>query len=219
MKIFLDTAERSAIEPWIETGIIDGVTTNPSNLSRLGGDPREHINLLLQLLPEKIISVEVTETEPKAVYKQAHAIAKLSPYIAVKVPCHKDYYRVIKSLVSDGVRLNITLVFSVIQALTMAKIGVAYISPFLGRLEESGGNGFGLLVTIRDMIDHYNYSTQILAASIRNINHFEQAIIAGADCITLSEVLLEEVLSSVLVDQGMEKFKNDWKKLGNIPFP
>jgi transaldolase len=131
MKIFLDTANIELIKRWAHSGLIDGVTTNPTHLSKEGGNPTQTVLTICDLLPLGIISVEVTETDPESVYLQAHKIASLSENIAVKIPCHPQYYSVIKKLVEEGISLNITLVFSVVQGLMMAKLGVDYISPLL----------------------------------------------------------------------------------------
>jgi transaldolase len=219
MKIFLDTADYNALSYWAESGLIDGVTTNPSNVSKEGKNPKEQVLAICSLFPQGIVSVEVVETEPAAVYKQAREIFDLADNIAVKIPCHKQYYAVIKKLVNEGVRLNITLVFSLIQGLMMSKLGVDYISPFVGRLDDNGGDGIALVMQLRDMIDRYAFSTQLLAASIRNSNHFENVIIAGADIITVPVDLFEQSIVHPLTDAGMEQFLKDWKKLFVKRFP
>lgn len=219
MKIFLDTADYDAIAHWAQTGILDGITTNPTNLSKEGNEPKKNIQAICALLPHGVISVEVVETEPEALYKQARAIFDLADNIAVKIPCHKDYYDIIKRLVNEGVRLNITLVFSLIQGLMMAKLGVEYISPFIGRIDDFGGNGLELIKQLRAMLDRYQFTTKLLAASIRNMSHFEGAVIEGADVATLPVKVLEQATSHVLTDQGMEKFLKDWQTLGIKQFP
>jgi transaldolase len=219
MKIFLDTANIPAIKQLIPTGLIDGVTTNPTHLSKEGNDPKKQVLEICALLPHGEISVEVTEMEPNALYKQAQAIAHLSDNIIVKIPCHKNYYAVIKKLVAEKIPINVTLVFSLTQGLMMSKLGVRYISPFMGRLDDNGGDSIALLAQLRSMIDQYNYSTHILAASVRNGEHCNGAIIAGADVITLSPELLEKICAHPLTDQGMAQFLHDWKKLNITQFP
>src|SRR5438477_1214481 len=145
MKIFLDTANTELITRWAQTGLIDGVTTNPTHLSKENTDPTQQILTICDILPTGIISVEITETDPESVYFQARKIASLSDNIAVKIPCHPDYYSIIKKLVEEGITLNITLVFSLTQGLMMAKLGVAYISPFIGRLDDTGADGIELI--------------------------------------------------------------------------
>ena len=219
MKIFLDTADVAAIERWIPTGLIDGVTTNPSHLSKAGGSPQSHIAKICSLLPNGSVSVEVTETEPEKVYEQAHAISNLSDTILVKVPCHKDYYPVIHKLAQEDVRLNITLVFTAIQGLMMSKLGAEYISPFVGRWDDIDVDGIGLLDELRQMMDVHNLSTGILAASLRTVRHLHDAILAGADAVTLPVEVFEKALEHPLTNQGIEKFNADWAKLGISQFP
>jgi transaldolase len=219
MKIFLDTANTELIEKWAHTGLIDGVTTNPTLLSKEGKSPTEQILTICDLLPTGVISVEVVETKPENVYLQARKIAALSHNIAVKIPCHPDYYTVIKQLVNEGITLNITLVFSLAQGLMMAKLGVDYISPFIGRLDDIHENGIELIKQLRHMLDWYGFETQLLAASIRDSTHFEQTIIAGADIATVPVTVFEHSLEHQLTDKGMAQFLSDWKKLNISEFP
>ena len=219
MKIFLDTGDKKIISKWLKTGIIDGVTTNPSHLSKMGGDPKKNVVEIARLLPHGEISVEITEKNPTDVYKQAKAIAKLAKNIIVKVPCHRNYYQVIDALVKDGIALNITLVFTVIQGLMMAKLGVYYISPFVGRWDDIDRDGSKLLYELRSMIDWYGFQTGILAASLRDIRHIHKAIMAGADVLTAPPEVLKKATDHLLTDRGIEKFDMDWKKLGIKKFP
>lgn len=214
MKIFLDTADVSAIKRWADSGLIDGVTTNPTHLFKAGGDPKSVVMEICKLLPQGEISVEVTEEKPDAVYKQAKQIASLSDNILVKIPCHRDYYPVITKLAAEGVKLNITLVFSLVQGMFMAKLGVRYISPFVGRLDDCDIEGGVVLDELREMIDTYGYDTGILAASLRHVRHLHQAIMAGADAATVPAEVLEKASEHVLTDRGIALFNADWKKLG-----
>lgn len=219
MKIFLDTADIKAIKSWKAAGIIDGVTTNPTHMSKAGGSPTKKVLEICKLLPAGAISVEVTEKEPEAVYLQAKAIAKLAKNIVVKIPCHRDYYPVIHKLVKEKVKLNITLVFTLMQGLMMCKLGVKYISPFVGRLDDIDVDGIGLVQDLRRAIDWYGYKTELLAASLRHEKHLHDAILAGADIITVPPMLLEKASEYVLTNKGMKKFDEDWKKLGIRTFP
>lgn len=219
MKIFLDTANVAAIKKWAETGLIDGVTTNPTHLSKEGGDPKKVVLEICNLLPAGEISVEVTQEEPNDVYKQAKIIAALADNILVKVPCHKNYYGIIKKLVEEGVKLNITLVFTLVQGLMMSKLGVQYISPFVGRLDDIDANGIQLLYDLRQMIDMNEFETKILAASLRHERHVHDAILAGVDALTLPIDVFEKCLDHPLTDKGMLLFLADWKKLGVKQFP
>ncbi len=218
MKIFLDTADVKAIKSWKKTGLIDGITTNPSHLYK-AGSPKKTVLEISKLLPHGEISVEVTEKKSDAVYKQAKAIAQMGKNVIVKVPCHRDYYSVIDTLVKDGVKLNITLVFTVIQGLMMCKMGVRYISPFVGRWDDIDVDGTALLYNLRYMIDWYNYQTGLLAASLRHVRHVREAIMAGSDVITVPPAILEKATEHILTDQGIAKFDADWKKIGIRKFP
>jgi transaldolase len=219
MKIFIDSADVASIATWSKTGVIDGVTTNPTHLSKEGGDVTQKVLEICKLLPEGDISVEVTEVDKEAVYQQAKKIAALASNVVVKIPCHIDYYPVIARLVKEGVRINVTLVFSLTQALMMCKLGATYISPFVGRLEDSKVDGISLICDMRAMVDQYDYKTQILAASLRNLEHFTEAIMAGADVATLPLDVLQQGVEHQLTDAGMVRFAQDWQKLGIKQFP
>jgi transaldolase len=219
MKIFLDTAHINSIKKWKETGLIDGITTNPSHLSKEGGDAKKQVLAICALMADSDVSVEVTENDPEKVYNQAKAIAALAHNVVVKIPCHKKYYSVIKHLVDEGVQLNITLVFTLLQGLMMAKLGVKYISPFIGRWDDIDVDGIQLLPEMAEMVDAYGFETQILAASIRGVRHFHDAVLAGADVATVPIAVLEKATLHPLTDQGIEMFNADWQKLGIKQFP
>lgn len=219
MKIFLDTAQLDLIEKYSSSKLIDGVTTNPSNLSKEGDNPSERVRRICALFVHGQVSVEITEPDPKKAYDQAKKIAALGENVLVKIPCHTDYYAIIERLVNEQVPLNITLVFTVIQGLMMAKLGVQYISPFVGRWDDIDVDASTLLLQFRHMIDKHQYTTNILAASIRQVRQVHEAIIAGADAITLSPALFERVLKHPLTDNGRLAFEDDWQtlKIGNFP--
>lgn len=217
MKLFLDTAHSEHLRKWAY--LIDGVTTNPSHLAKEKKDPKKQILEICALLPDKEISVEVTEKEAGAVYKQALAIAALAPNVIVKIPCHADYYPIITQLVQQGIKINITLVFTLVQGFYMCKLGVKYISPFVGRWDDIDVKGIDVLFELRNMIDRYKYKTQILAASLRNVRHIHQALMAGADVATVPMEVLEKSTSHILTNKGMELFDHDWQQLGHPQFP
>lgn len=219
MKIFLDTANTELIQKWAHTGLIDGVTTNPTHLSKEGKNPVDQILAICDVLPSGVISVEIVETDPEKIYRQAHKISELCDNIAVKIPCHAEYYAVIKKLIDEGITVNITLLFSLVQGLMMAKLGAHYISPFIGRLDDSGNNGIELVQQLRHMLDWYDFKTELLAASIRDTSHFEQVIMAGADIATVPVTVFENSLAHPLTDKGMAQFLTDWKKLNFSQFP
>ncbi len=219
MKIFLDTANVESVQRWASTGLIDGVTTNPTHLSKEENNPTNQVLALCAALPQGLISVEVIEAEPEAVYSQAKKIAQLSENVIVKIPCYYQYYTVIKRLVNEGVVLNITLVFTIAQALMMAKLNVAYVSPFVGRLDDTGADGLQLIEQLAYLMDYYRFTTQVLAASIRDVHHFEGALMAGADIVTLPVAVFEQSLNHDLTDKGMLQFASDWNVLKVKNFP
>ena len=219
MKIFLDTAQPEQIKFWNKMGLIDGVTTNPTHLSKVGGDPKKVITEICSIMKGKPVSVEVTYTEPDKVYKQAREIAQLADNVVVKVPCDRQYFEMIGRLVEEKVPLNITLVFTLFGGMAMCKMGVAYISPFLGRIDDIDGAGASLVEDLANMIDTYDFQTRLLAASIRTVPQLHDVINAGADCATIPVELLEKAIEHPLTKIGMEKFNEDWQKLGIKIFP
>ena len=219
MKLFLDTADVTLIKQWASTELIDGVTTNPTHLSKAGGSPRAVVQNICTILPQGDISVEVTESKPDMVYEQAKNIARLAKNVVVKIPCHKDYYSVIARLVDEGIRVNITLVFSVSQALCMFKLHVTYISPFVGRLDDAGADGMRVLQDMCNMRSWYGYESQILAASIRDVKKAEAALMAGVDALTVPPAVFDTMIQHSLTDAGMKQFATDWSKLDISTFP
>ena len=219
VKFFLDTANVACLEHWHKTGIINGVTTNPSNLSKIDENPTQTVKKIIQLFNNKDVSVQVTETEPKKVYEQALRIKDLGNNVVVKVPCSLDYFPIIEQLSNQGVRLNITLIFSPLQATIMANFGVTYVSPFIGRLEDDNQDGILLIKHIRQIYDRHGYKTDILGASLRTVAHIQDAILAGATVVTLPPLLCEQMIDHHLTNQGITQFLYDWKKLKTDQFP
>ena len=218
MKFFLDTANLEALTKAKKTGLIDGVTTNPTHLSK-EGKGSQLIKQIATLFPHCDISVEITEKSPENVYKQAKEIAQLAPNIVVKIPCYKEYLPIIHKLAKEGTPLNITLLFSVVQGLCMAKLHVKYISPFVGRLDDIDVDGIQLIRELRKVLDTYTYTTQLLAASLRSTHHIRDSALAGADIATLPVKLFNKMLDHPLTDKGMILFDEDWQKLGIKKFP
>ncbi len=212
MKIFLDTANYQDIKKWVDTGLIDGVTTNPSLLSKEGADIKKNLLDICALI-EGDVSIEVVEKTPEAVYQQAREIAQLADNVVVKIPFSAIYLPVMKKLVEEEVRLNITLVFSTLQALMVAKLGVSMISPFIGRLDDTGVEGMDLVAEIMDIKNTYDFETEILAASIRTIGAWKQAALLGADIVTMPPSVFEKAMHHPLTEQGIAMFDADWKKL------
>jgi len=219
MKFFLDTAHYAAVERAYLTGLVTGVTTNPTHLSKEDSDPTELIKKIATLIYPYEVSVEITEKDPEAVYRQACALSVLAPNIVVKIPCSQNYVALIDQLVEEGIRLNITLVFSVVQGICMAQLGVAYISPFVGRLEDAGENGIELITHLKKAFMNYSFHTQILAASLRTHEHITQVALAGADIATISPALFDTLLKHPLTEKGIALFDQDWNELHASHFP
>ena len=213
MKIFLDTADRELIKKWVPTGLVDGVTTNPTHLSKQDINTKK-VLLDICAMIEGHVSIEVVEKTPAAVEKQAREISKFAPNVVVKIPFAAQYLPVIKELTQDGVKINVTLVFTVLQALMVAKLGVTYISPFAGRLDEICSDGIAVIADIVSVKEIHDLESEILAASIRSVQHWQQAAQVGADVATLSPAVFEQAMHHPLTQRGIEIFDQDWKKLG-----
>jgi transaldolase len=215
MKIFLDTADRKQIEKFLPTGLIEGVTTNPSLLSKENpSSVREVIVDICKMIPDGEVSVEIVQESPDDIYTEALEIAAIHENVIVKIPFHRDYLSIIHRLSEEAVDINVTLVFSALQALMVANLDVTYISPFVGRLDDIGGNGVGLIEDIADMIETYEFDSEVLAASIRSVDHWKKVLEAGADVVTLPPAILEKAMEHPLTTKGIEMFSSDWKKLG-----
>ena len=219
MQIFIDTANLADIKKWYQTGIIDGITTNPTHLSKEGKNPKKQIAEICSIVTEGTVSVEVTEQEPEAVYRQAKEIAALANNVVVKIPCHVDYFAVMKRLGKEGIRINATLVFSLVQALAVAKLGVSYVSLFVGRCDDIGIDGIDLLSQIANAIHGHELESKVLSASLRTVRQLQDSIDAGADIATVPVSVLEKSLSHPLLTAGIEQFNHDWQKLGIKKFP
>jgi transaldolase len=220
MKLFLDSADYTAIQQWVATGLIKGVTTNPTLLSKFPDKaPKDSIKDICTVMGTYPVSVEVTERAPEAVYEQALRIAALAPNVVVKIPCLKEYLSVIHRLVEQGIKINITLVFSAVQALMMAELRVAYVSPFIGRLDDIGLDGIQVIADTSHIFATYEYKTEVLAASIRSVADIQQAALAGAAIATVPVPLIAKGLDHPLSTQGLNQFLKDWQALGSIPFP
>ncbi len=219
MKLFLDTAHITAINEALNTGLVDGITTNPTLLSKEGGSPLELLTKLCALVHPRPVSIEVTENDPQQVYLQAQKLAQIAPNVVVKIPCAYEYLSIIHKLVQENVPVNITLLFSLNQGLLMSKLGVKYISPFIGRLDDTETDGIDLITDLRTMLDTYNFETQLLAASIRSSLHLHRAALAGTDISTVPFALFQSLLNHPLTDKGRALFDADWKKLGMSTFP
>ena len=214
MKFFVDTAEVAEIKELAATGLLDGVTTNPSLIAKSGRDFKKTIAEICEIVPGPV-SAEVAATDYEGMMREGRILAKIAKNVAVKVPLTMDGLRACKALTGEGTMVNVTLCFSANQALLAAKAGATFISPFVGRLDDQGIDGMELLSEIRTIYDNYaDLSTEILAASIRTVNHVKQAALIGADVSTVPPAILKALVKHPLTDKGIEQFMADWKKTG-----
>ena len=215
MKIFLDTADVGEIHRASDAGLIDGITTNPSLISKIAGnrDPKE-IYLEICEIVDGPVSLEVVAIERARMVEEGRKLAGIHENAVVKVPLTEDGLKACRDLVSTGIRVNVTLCFSASQALFAAKAGASYISPFVGRIDDISGEGMQLIHQIRQIYDGYGYATEILAASIRHPLHVVESMTLGADCCTIPPKVLWQLVEHPLTDRGLEAFLADWDKLG-----
>lgn len=213
MKFFIDTAEVDEIKALIPSGLVDGVTTNPSLIAKSGRNIIEVIKEICACV-EGPVSAEVTATSAKDMVVEGEYLARLAPNVCVKVPLTWDGLEATYALSKNGIPVNVTLCFSANQALLAAKAGAAFISPFIGRLEDNGADGIQLIEDIREIYDNYMYSTEILAASIRTTNHMKDCALVGADVATAPPAVFKKMASHILTDAGLEAFLKDWEKTG-----
>ncbi len=215
MKIFLDSADVDEIRRAAEAGLIDGVTTNPSLMSRYLGesDPAEHFLEICEVV-DGPVSAEVVAVDADEMVDEGTRLASIHENIVVKCPLTDEGLHACQRLRSEGVRVNVTLCFSPSQALLAAKAGASYISPFLGRVDDISGDGIDLLAQIRQIYDNYDLDTEILAASLRHPRHFVEAALIGADCATLPSNVLYQLLEHPKTDEGLQRFISDWETLG-----
>ncbi len=214
MQFFVDTADVDEIRDLAATGMVDGVTTNPSLIAKSGRHFRDVIEDICTVVRGPV-SVEVTATDFDTMLAEGQGLADLAPNIAVKVPLTWDGLKTCKVLSDDGTAVNVTLCFSVNQALLAAKAGAAFISPFVGRLDDIGQDGMELIDDIREVYDNYpELDTRILVASIRSPAHLRQAALSGADVATLPPGVLRRLVDHPLTSKGLEAFLADWKKTG-----
>jgi transaldolase len=215
MKIFLDTADVGEIHRALDAGLIDGITTNPSLISKIAGnrDPKE-IYLEICEIVDGPVSLEVVAIERARMVEEGRKLAGIHENAVVKVPLTEDGLKACRDLVSTGIRVNVTLCFSASQALFAAKAGASYISPFVGRIDDISGEGMQLIHQIRQIYDGYGYATEILAASIRHPLHVVESMTLGADCCTIPPKVLWQLVEHPLTDRGLEAFLADWDKSG-----
>ncbi len=213
MKFFVDTADTDAIHELNELGMVDGVTTNPSLIHKSGRDIKEVIAEIAKMV-DGPVSAETVATDFETMVEEGHDVAMLGENIAIKVPLTWNGLRACNRLSGEGHMVNVTLCFSANQALLAAKAGATFISPFIGRLDDINLDGMDLISDIRDIYDNYGFETQILAASIRSVNHMTEAARIGADVATAPPSVIKKMAEHPLTDKGLSAFLDDWAKTG-----
>ncbi len=212
MKFFLDTANLEEIRQGVSLGVIDGITTNPTLVAKEKRPFREHIIDICNLVKNGAVSAEVVSTDTAGILREAREIATWHPNVIVKIPTIPDGVRALSVLSREGIRVNMTLVFSAPQALIVAKAGAYFVSPFLGRLDDIGTDGLVLLREIMEIYKAYQYPTQVLAASLRHPLHIVEAARMGAHIGTMPYKVFEQLFKHPLTDRGLEGFLKDWEK-------
>ena len=214
MKFFIDTANLDEIREAQAQGVLDGVTTNPSLVAKEGNvDFKQHIAAICEIT-QGPVSAEVTSLDLEGMLREGREYARIAPNVVVKCPLTTDGLKATRTLTDEGTRVNVTLCFSAAQAILAAKAGAAYISPFLGRLDDIGQNGLALLAEIVEIYDNYDWGTEVLAASIRHPIHVVEAARMGADVATMPFKVIQQLIKHPLTDKGLEQFLADWKKSG-----
>jgi transaldolase len=211
MKIFVDTGSIKDIKELAELGVIDGVTTNPTLMAKESGDPRATLKEICRIV-QGPVSGEVLSTNYDDMLREGRDIAKIDEHMVVKVPFTKAGVRACRTLSSEGIRVNVTLIFSATQALLAAKVGATFVSPFVGRLDDVATDGMHLIEEIVEIFDNYEFGTQVLVASTRGPIHIVQAARLGADVCTCPPAVIEALFKHPLTDIGLEKFLKDWEK-------
>ena len=209
MKLFLDTANQAEVEAAVKMGVISGVTTNPSLVAKDGGDYIERVKYFCELVGGPI-SVEVMATDTEGMLKEARELAAMHENIVIKLPITAESLAAIKQLKAEGIKTNATLCFSANQAILAARAGATYVSPFVGRLNDVGMDGMGLIAEIKTIFDNYGFDTEIIVASVRSPRQVTDAAIIGADIATIPFKTLEQMVSHPQTDLGIAKFEADW---------
>jgi transaldolase len=213
MQIFIDSTDVAVLKDLAQTGLVDGVTTNPTLIAKSGRPMLQVIKEICDLV-EGPVSAEVAATDTAGMLDEGRKLVTIAPNVVVKVPLTRDGLIATREFAQEGILTNVTLCFSAAQALLAAKAGATYISPFIGRLDDHGADGMDLITEIRAIYDNYDYDTEILAASIRNPAHVTQAALAGADCATIPPSVFADLFKHPLTEKGLEQFMSDWSKTG-----
>ncbi|MDH3191842.1 MAG: fructose-6-phosphate aldolase [Nitrosopumilus sp.] len=212
MKIFLDTANLESIKKFNDMGLLDGITTNPSLISKEGGNPKDGMKEITKIIKGDV-SLEVVSTDYIGMVEEGKRLREYGRNVVVKVPITPNGLKACKHLTSEGIPVNVTLIFSPNQALLAAKSGAKYVSPFIGRLDDIGQDGMHLIKEIKEIFSNYDFETEILVASIRHPLHVIDAAKIGADVVTLPPAVLDKMLNHPLTDIGLKNFLADWEKL------
>jgi len=210
MKFFIDTANLDEIKEAQAMGVLDGVTTNPSLMSKETGEFKDIIHAICEIV-DGPVSAEVVSTDTEGMLEEARRNAAIHEQVVVKIPITLDGLKAVKACSLEGISTNVTLCFSPNQALMAAKAGASFISPFVGRLDDLAQDGMELIRTIRQIYDNYGFETEVLAASLRSPKHVVECALAGADVVTLPPDVLGKLLTHPLTDSGLERFLSDWK--------
>lgn len=213
MQLFLDTTDTAVLKDLAATGLVDGVTTNPSLIAKSGRNMLEVIAEICALV-DGPVSAEVAATEAEAMLAEGRKLAGVAPNVVVKVPLTRGGLVATREFSAEGIQTNVTLCFSAAQALLAAKSGATYISPFVGRLDDHGAAGMDLITEIRAIYDNYDFDTEILAASIRTPAHVTEAALSGADCATIPPDVFLALFKHPLTERGLQQFMADWAKTG-----
>jgi transaldolase len=211
MKFFIDTAEVSEIREAASWGLVDGVTTNPSLIAKAGRPYHEVLKEICEIV-DGPISAEVVATEASVMLEEGEKLARIHPNIVVKCPMIAEGLMATRALSKRGIKVNVTLIFTPLQALAAAKCGAAYLSPFVGRLDDIGQDGFRIIEQMVQILSNYDYPAQVLVASVRNLTHLLRAAEVGADVATVPFGVLKQVIHHPLTDIGLERFLADWRK-------
>jgi transaldolase len=211
MKLFADTGSLKEIEALASLGILDGITTNPSLMAKESGDSRKILKDICRIV-QGPVSAEVVATAADEMVREGRDLARIDEHIVVKVPFTKDGVRACRTLSNEGIKVNVTLIFSATQALLAAKVGAAYVSPFIGRLDDVATEGMRLIEEIVEIFDNYEFATEVLVASVRHPVHVVQAARIGGDICTCPPSVIEAMFKHPLTDVGLERFLKDWEK-------
>lgn len=213
MQLFIDSADIAVIRELADTGLVDGVTTNPSLVAGSGRTFKELIAEVCQVV-QGSVSAEVAALDAATMIAEGEALAAIAPNVTVKLPLTWDGLKATQHFAAQGVMTNVTLCFSVTQALMAAKAGATFVSPFVGRLDDQGAHGVGLIEEIRTLYDQFDFDTEILAASVRNVSHIKAVALAGADCATLPPAVFRDLVKHPLTQTGLDQFTKDWARTG-----